>query len=276
MKTNIDKTNRLEVIRDHVDGTPFIVQDKDGGIWRVAITYDEFPLDPRRDMDNLGKLLCAHKRYRDLGDEWLEREDYEELKAKYENDDPNYAILPVYFFDHSVQHISTRDFGDPWDSGMIGYVFCTAEQYEKFMCEKFDKKKAYERMSEEVAEYDHYVSGEYMAIHTAKWQPCQAGQLPNPNDADQWDHTVGEVYGSLYGVTNIDAAIMDAVGVNYQPIDASNLAEAAGVAVNALADSVVKLPCPCGCGDTVSLYPVNGMKEGFCDKCGAFVRIAVK
>lgn len=36
--------------------------------------------------------------------------------------------LPVFLFDHSGLALSTGDFGDPWDSGQVGWIYATEDE----------------------------------------------------------------------------------------------------------------------------------------------------
>ena len=272
MKNTNNTDERLSVISEHINGDPFVVQSKDGTLYRVAITNDDDPLDPRVDMDNLGKLLCAHRRYR-LGDDYLEREEYEELKGKLRRNDPDYAILPVYLLDHGVRHISTHDFGDPWDSGFVGFIFCTAADYEKWTCKEWDKEDALRRLEDEISDYEHYLAGDFLAVRTAKWQPNKINALPDPTNPDQWDFMNGEFFGMLYGEKNLHYAIADAVkSLDYTIVGEDNT-DAVQRAQRAISQDVIEVPCPCCKDDNkITLYPVNGKMEGYCNNCGTFLR----
>jgi hypothetical protein len=100
-------------ILEHAHGTIEIVQDMD-------------PIDPREN-DNLGTMLCYHRRY-DLGDS-KDRKEYwpnpEDAKALAEREDV--VWLPLYMYDHSGITISTAPFSCPWDSGQLGIIFITKD-----------------------------------------------------------------------------------------------------------------------------------------------------
>ena len=92
----------------------------------LVVFQDDDPPNPR-EWDNLGTMACFHSRY-NIGEKHNFSQD--ELQELVEQD--NVVSLPVYLMDHSGLSISTGPFGDPWDSGMIGYIFVT---YEKLMRE---------------------------------------------------------------------------------------------------------------------------------------------
>lgn len=211
----------------------------------LVIDQDEFPLNPREDYDNFGKMVCFHRRYI-LGDkhqfstprafmsdliikycenttvnenviwqfvlnnkatdvrveknvevsnsyDFFTRFDYnhsfseepdktlnvDELKEViniewildqlYDNemislvkDIKEIIIMPLYLMDHSGISISVNDFGDPWDSGQVGWIYATKEkiieEYGEF--NDYTIAKAKHIMENEVEFYDHYLSGD--------------------------------------------------------------------------------------------------------------------
>lgn len=127
----------------------------------LTINIDENPMDPREN-ENLGHMICVHKRY-DLGDSdekfdmdtiscWDDLEAYLKFqkKAKY--------ILPLYLYDHSGITISTNPFGCRWDSCQVGFIYCTEEDIKAMGME--DKENdIVEALIGEVKEYDAYITG---------------------------------------------------------------------------------------------------------------------
>ena len=72
------------------------------------------------------------------------------------------VILPLYLLDHSGLSISTHSFNDRWDSGHVGYIYCTKEkiieEYGKF--NDYTIAKAKQVLETEVEFYDHYLKGD--------------------------------------------------------------------------------------------------------------------
>jgi hypothetical protein len=107
----------------------------------VRLEYDEDPLNPRKEYDNVGTMVCWHRRY-NLGDEQprgdpsdylldlarqavsdrypelLLRANCERILAKH------YVILDLYLYDHGGITISCSPFSCPWDSGRVGFIYC--------------------------------------------------------------------------------------------------------------------------------------------------------
>jgi hypothetical protein len=110
----------------------------------LRIYQDEDAPNPRKEFDNLGTMICWHRRY-DLGDKHnysdicdflasitgLEDEDIteEELLAKFK--ERGDILLPLYLYDHSGITISTGPFSCPWDSGQVGWIYCSKERFLK-------------------------------------------------------------------------------------------------------------------------------------------------
>lgn len=132
----------------------------------ISIETDDDPESPR-DWDNLGKLICFHKRY-DLGDKHnLRHEDFRgwaELEQHLRRELGAVVVLPLYLYDHSGITISTTPFNCPWDSGQIGFAYVTRETILKEYAAKSVTKallaKVEKGLRGEVETYDQYLRGE--------------------------------------------------------------------------------------------------------------------
>ena len=135
---------------------------------RLVIEQDHDAESPR-EWDNLGKMVCFHRRY-DLGDkqDTLRYQDFntwEAVQAYLEKTNPGCLILPVYLYDHSGLAVSTASFNDRWDSGQIGFIYLTradilANWPNKGRLTPTIKKQAYAALQAEVETYDQYLRGE--------------------------------------------------------------------------------------------------------------------
>lgn len=134
----------------------------------VKIEYETEPSNPR-EWDNLGTMAAFHNRYT-LGDKdhgirtedfggWAEMEKYIEKEL----DAP--VILPLYLYDHSGITMATKPFGDPWDSGQVGFIFVTREKLKKEYGSVTKKTlaQAAKALEQEVATYDDYLTGQVYA-----------------------------------------------------------------------------------------------------------------
>lgn len=119
--------------------------------YTIKIEQDHNPLNPRTEYDNVGKMVCWHRRY-NLGDEQPTRSPDEylhymmwerehRLHGKWVPDDikekdlqayidKRFVVLPLYLYDHSGLSMSTGPFGCPWDSGQVGFIYVESESKE--------------------------------------------------------------------------------------------------------------------------------------------------
>ena len=141
--------------------------EKNIGKFTVKTLVDNYPFNPRNECDNLGTMLCFHKRY-DLGDKheynpssYFSQQDLKKAISKKENVG---VMLPIYMYDHSGITIKTTPFGCPWDSFLVGYICISKEKIrEEFSCKLITKKvleKVTECLISEVATYNAYLTGE--------------------------------------------------------------------------------------------------------------------
>ncbi|MHA2253520.1 MAG: hypothetical protein ACXAD7_24390 [Candidatus Kariarchaeaceae archaeon] len=151
----------------------------------IEIYHDDDPVDPR-EWDNLGTMAFFHKRY-SLGDkhDFMGDKLPGALKAGmfpfYDDtpddflkylDDHKTIELPVSMYDHSGIALSTNRYGvfaDPWDSGMLGYIYVTYEKvrseygWKNLTQQRIQKIKDY--LQAEVDVYNWYVQGRAYGYH---------------------------------------------------------------------------------------------------------------
>ena len=132
-----------------------------------SIEHDQDPESPR-DWETLGTMVCAHKRYR-LGDVQADREypnadSWDEIKAQIEQENGPCIMLPLYLYDHGGMTMSTAGFNCPWDSGMVGIIYCPREralgEYSSKRLTKTIRERVVRALTSEVEEYDKYLTGD--------------------------------------------------------------------------------------------------------------------
>lgn len=154
----------------------------------IRLVSDPEPEDPRK-WDNLGTMVCSHRNY-SLGDKKPNgsldeelydladidpNEDVQDLRNIKETKlKQNFVILPLYLYDHSGITMSTGSFSDRWDSGQVGFIYCSLEKAQKeFDCDRtlgwnsFGpeqttslKDKVTKILEAEVEVYDCYLTGD--------------------------------------------------------------------------------------------------------------------
>jgi len=128
--------------------------------YTIKIELVDYPPNPREEWENLGHMVCWHRRY-DLGDKhnFDSPEDFQEYIKN-----NKCVVLPLFLYDHSGITMSTRSFSCPWDSGQVGYIYLTYEEIRKEMDKLNLTKKDIERakalLESEVKIYDSYLRGE--------------------------------------------------------------------------------------------------------------------
>jgi len=123
--------------------------------YSIKIYYDDLVESPR-EWDNLGEMICFHKRYL-LGDKHNfsveEAREYAEENISY----------PLYLLDHSGLMMSINNFQDPWDSGQVGWIVASKEKIRnEFNVKRISKKleeKVKEILRNEVEIYNDYLMG---------------------------------------------------------------------------------------------------------------------
>jgi hypothetical protein len=118
--------------------------------------------DPREEFDHLGKIVYWHKRYGFSGEVdgsvYGSGEDFIHAKGK------EALCLPLFMLDHSSIWLSLSPFGDPWDSGQLGFYWASYKDIkETFMRKRVTKsllEQAKKLMGAEIEEYNYYLNGE--------------------------------------------------------------------------------------------------------------------
>ena len=142
------------------------IETKRIGKYLIEIHNDDSPESPR-EWDNLGTMLCFHRRY-NLGDkheyDFKDYTGWEEMKADIIKKEKPLVILPLFLYDHSGITMSTGDFNDRWDSGQVGFIFVSKKKaQEEYNLKTFTKnriKKIEEYLKGEVETYDQYLRGD--------------------------------------------------------------------------------------------------------------------
>lgn len=141
--------------------------------YHIHINLDPDPINPRKEWDNQGTMICLHPRY-ELGDDheqslgkrlstdkfsgWDAIEKY--LRQKHDAK----VILPVYLYEHGGLTMNTTGFSCSWDSGQVGFIFMSANKIRSEMNWKKLTSKRLElvvnNLRAEVEEYDQYLRGD--------------------------------------------------------------------------------------------------------------------
>ena len=169
--------------------------------YKLEIFDDLNPCSPR-EFDNLGTMVCFHRRY-NLGDETeLKSSDFsswEELENYLYKEENALIAIPVFMYDHSGLWINTTGFSCPWDSGQVGYIYISKEKVRReYSCKRISKKlkkMIREMLCSEVDLYNDYLSGNVYGF-----------TLTDKENAEEIDSSCG-----FYGTDYIENGIFDYV-----------------------------------------------------------------
>lgn len=165
----------------------------------VKVVQDTDPGSPR-EWDNLGVMACWHRRY-NLGDVQPKQDPQEWLAA---NAPKGSIVLPLYLFDHSGISMSTGSFGDPWDSGQVGYIVATPEAIRKnFMKKRITAKmraQVEEILKSEVKIYDDFLTGNVWGYTIESIKDCESCGSKTHGDEDVDDSCWGFFGDDLSGM----------------------------------------------------------------------------
>ena len=169
--------------------------------YKLEIFDDLNPCSPR-EFDNLGTMVCFHRRY-NLGDKTeLKSSDFsswEELENYLYKEENALIAIPVFMYDHSGLWINTTGFSCPWDSGQVGYIYISKEKVRgEYSCKRISKKlkkMIREMLCSEVDLYNDYLCGNVYGF-----------TLTDKKNAEEIDSSCG-----FYGTDYIENGIFDYV-----------------------------------------------------------------
>lgn len=162
--------------------------------YTIKVKYDDDNTNNPRDWDNLGSLVCFHKRY-DLGDKHtLTQDDLQELVTS-----ENVIALPVFMYDHSNISLSTSPFSCQFDSGQIGYIYVTKEKLIKEQLADKTKEEIETYLKNEIEIYNKYLNSEVYSIEIVKNNTCTFCNVEHEEHIE-----------SCYGFFDLDDCINEA------------------------------------------------------------------
>lgn len=142
---------------------------KDGKVYLLTISSDSDTESPR-EYDNVGTLLLWDKSSHcsDSDQEITATNDAKIIilndKCQLVADVKTHLILPVYKYQHSGVAYNTTGFQCRWDSGQVGYIYCSKEkaiaEFGKKNLTKTVREKALASMVSEVAIFGAWANGQ--------------------------------------------------------------------------------------------------------------------
>ena len=133
---------------------------------QFRIVADTCMLNPRTEYDPLCTMVLEHRNYtvaKEYKFHLCEYNTADEAERALIKEVGPCIISPVYMYDHGNVVLSMNEFSDRWDSGLLGFIFCTKEQLRKEYgwkrITKERQEKVFGYMKTEVREYSDYLSG---------------------------------------------------------------------------------------------------------------------
>ena len=172
----------------------YVVDEHKQDNYVVKIYQDEDSRSPRED-DNLGTMICFHRRY-NLGDKHdYNSNDYSswsEQKEDIMKNEDVCVILPLYLYDHSGITMNTTGFSCGWDSGQVGWILVSKEKVRK----EYNKKritqdiidKVTSVLESEVKVYDQYLTGDVYGYRVSKITECELGHEHEEEVSSCWGY----------------------------------------------------------------------------------------
>lgn len=188
------------------------MKDAEGKKYLLTVEQDNDSDDPTEMM--VSHLVCFHRRYQ-IGEKhnW----DLTELQYWLREHRDEVVVKPVYLMDHGIQSISTRNFGDRWDSGQIGYCYVIRDENDPEHTIEDWRAAASEWIESEVELYNQYLQGD-VYYYTLEEQthiydeikcPC-CGEPIKINERDDWEEI--ESCGGFYGDDLQENGIFNSIG----------------------------------------------------------------
>lgn len=160
------------------------------GNYEYEIIPDDSPESPR-EWDNLGTMICFHRRY-NLGDKH-NFDSPDDFRKFAKNKRKIGVVLPLYLYDHSGITMNTTGFSCPWDSGQVGWIYITREKIRsEYGCKRISQKlldRVRQYLINEVETYDQYLTGDVYGYRITEI---------NPDDPDEEGEEVDSCWG-FYG-----------------------------------------------------------------------------
>jgi hypothetical protein len=180
---------------------------------RLTLSIDEYALNPREWDHNFGIMICKHNGYT-LGDIQAENTElYSNWDEYFKNEildklgftENDLVYGGLFLYDHSGLSISIGwpSFGDKWDCGQIGFIYCPKSKFIDELGYSEDelfgsKGIAMEILSDEVETYNNYINGSVYALtlEEVTFCPCCGSQIMK---------TLNSI-SSIYGYDEIESA----------------------------------------------------------------------
>lgn len=138
----------------------------------LRIVQDENAQAPNEIGDDPVFIVTTRNRYFcPDGQRGWTTEDADRIVQEHGGDDGEHVVFPLYAYVHGGVALSLGGFGDPWDSGQVGYVVFVRSEWGEDATEE-DARKVAEAW---VKEWNQYLSGDVWGYIVEKHTTCDMG-----------------------------------------------------------------------------------------------------
>jgi len=176
-QVHVNTSDGQHVILGVQEETHFKVLEYKGR--KILIDRDELAESPR-EYQNLGTMVCFHKRYDFPNEISLNQRDFDswdEMREHLFKKFDAVMVLPLYLMDHSGLQMQTEPFSCQWDSGQVGFIYVSRPEARAEVAGRFLTKNNMEKikkiLTDEVKAYSYYLSGEVYQYEIENgWESC--------------------------------------------------------------------------------------------------------
>jgi hypothetical protein len=177
----------------------------------LKIHQDSDMESPRTAWDNLGKMICFHKRY-DLGDKHkIDHNNFSSFDEMIEETVKDGEYLPLFLYDHGSITMKTSSFGCRWDSGQVGFIYISKNDIIKEFGNDSEetRKRVLNVLQCEVKTYDQYLTGDIYGFQLIEVKTCELGH--------QHEEVIDSCWG-FYGSDHVSSGLYDHAGIKTQDV----------------------------------------------------------
>ncbi len=128
--------------------------------------YIDGPDHPRKFSDPLDTIVVWHPKYQYILSDTYNFETHSDFLESCKDHINNMAIMQnLYIHEHSNISLSLHPFSDCWDSGQIGYIYITKENYNEYFNKELDP---YTYIINSIKEMEQYINNNVYCIDIYK------------------------------------------------------------------------------------------------------------
>ena len=128
--------------------------------------------------------------------------------------DLGWTFKPVYLQSGAITSVSVHPYEDPWDSGLVGWIYTTKEKLAELKGFIPSDEDVLAALTEEIEAINFWLNGTAYIIHIDKWHPCNDQPLSADGNDIEFDPIA--VKSGLCNEYEMEDFISATVGPKYQ------------------------------------------------------------